>query len=131
MAELDVQASFIITIGHGQGPEAYVTVSVQDENGAPYVLDVSKPHQFKVFIALSAAFGAMPIDCDIVNASQQKPGFYALQIKAAGVPLKFEQVGPSSLGVVVDDTKSRGQCLACDCGAADVSKWWHDTTHKG
>ena len=39
MAELDVSGSFLITIGRGDGPETWIVVSTNDENGKPMVLN--------------------------------------------------------------------------------------------
>src|ERR1041385_1631845 len=130
MAELDVSGSFLITIGRGDGPETWVVVSANQEDGTPVSFSFPKNPQrgpVHIFVALSAMFGAYEIPLTIVETQSMEPGFCGLRVRAPtdlGATLK--DIRPSSLGIVVTVEMDRGQALACDCGGAEVTSWIPD-----
>jgi len=134
MAELDVSGSFLITVGRGQGPETWVVVSVNNQDGTPVDLKFPKHLQegpVHVFVALSAMLGPSEIPLYIVEVQPMESGFCGLRVQApSDLGVKLEDVKPSSLGIVVTVKKDRGQALACDCGAAQISNWHAATTQK-
>ena len=135
MTELDVAGSFLITIGRGAGPETWVVIAVNSEDGKPVLLDFPKKPADQspahVFVALSAMFGAFEIPLKIVEVQPQESGFYGLRVEAPGdLGVRLEATRPSTLGIVVEDRKGRGQALACSCGAADVTSWFADRTRE-
>jgi hypothetical protein len=139
LANLEISGSFLITIGRGHGPETFVVLSVNSEDGKPVVLDPRKklPNGLEtvgIFVALSAMFGAFEIPLKIVEVEIQEPGFFGLQVelnnpKEVG-SVRLEALRPSTLGIVIDDGTSRGQALACSCGAAEVTSWFADRTRS-
>ena len=134
MAKLDVSGSFLITIGHGAGPETWVVISVSSDDGNPKSLDFQDPQSpfadqpVDVFVVLSAMFGAFRITLRIVEVQEREPGIYALRVEGPSDLSEIEQTRPSTLGIVVDDGTDRGQALACSCGAADVTTWVGERT---
>jgi hypothetical protein len=136
MAELDVSGSFIITIGTGRGPETWVMVSVAHEDGKPAALkiptDDTSPGPVRIYVALSAAFGAalLPLYIKDIQTIYTQPGFYGLRVEG---PEDFGQVennGVTTIAIVVDTGKDRGQALACACAKAEVTKWWTDSMKR-
>lgn len=132
MAELDVEGGFIITIGTGRGPETWVMISVADEHGKPVSLKITpgstEPQPISIYVALSAAFGAalLPLYIKDIQTIYTQPGFYGLRVEG---PEDFGQVennGVTTLAIIVESGKDRGQALACACGKAEVTKWWED-----
>jgi len=134
MAELDVSGSFLITIGRGDGPETWVIVSTNDENGKPMLFKFPKHLEegpVRIFVALSAMFGAYEIPLTIKEWQPMEAGFCGLRVAApSDLGVKLHQLRPSSLGIVITAGKNRGQALACDCGGADVTSWFPDQTLK-
>ncbi len=135
MAELGVSGSFLITIGHGAGPETWVVVSVGSDDGNPKFLDfpAGDPDQgpADVFVVLSAMSGAMEIPLRIVDLQPMQLGFYGLRVEAPDdLEVRLEDTRPSTLGIVIDDGTDRAQALACSCGAADVTPWFGERTQK-
>jgi hypothetical protein len=132
LAELDVSGSFIITIGTGKGPETWVMVSVMHENGKPTVLNLapedSTQGPVSIYVALSAAFGAavLPLYIREVQTIYTQPGFYGLRVEGPADFGQIENNGVTTLAIVVDTGKDRGQTLACACGKAEVTKWCAD-----
>ena len=138
MAKLDVSGTFLITIGHGEGPDTWIALSVSSDDGNPKSLDFQDPdpqdpfadQPVDVFVALSAMFGAFRIGLRIVEVQEQEPGFYALRVVGPSDLSHIEQTRPSTLGIVVDDGTDRGQALACSCGAADVTPPFGERTQE-
>ncbi len=136
MAHLDVSGNFLITIGHGAGPEMLVVLSVCQEDGDPKRLDFGEPpdaqHPVDVFVALSAMFGELEIPLKIVKVqSGPQKGFYVLRVEGPGdLGVRLEQTRPSVLGIVVDDGTDRGQALACSCGGATVTSWFGERVQE-
>lgn len=133
MAALDVSGTFFITIGRGDGPETWVVVSVNNEDGTPKLLNFPKDSRGPayIFVALSAMFGAFAIPLGIVEVQPQEAGFYGLRVEAPGdVGVRLEKMRPSSLGVVIADGMDRGQTLACSCGGAEVTSWFANRTQE-
>ena len=134
MAELDVSGSFLITIGRGDGPETWVVVSANDEDGNPVFFKFPKNPQngpVRVFVALSAMFGAYEIPLYIKEMQPMEDGFCGLRVEApSDLGVTLDKLRPSSLGIVVTVKKDRGQALACDCGGAKVTSWFPDKTQK-
>jgi hypothetical protein len=136
MEQLTVEGSFLITIGHGAGPEVVVLVSVMNADGTPTKLDLPKPEDpgadwpIDIFVGLSAMFGTAAFPCKIVDVEDVFPppaGFYGLTIELAFSDLpRLDKIAPSTLGIVVDTGTARGQCLASSSGVAGVSTWWED-----
>lgn len=139
MAELDVSGTFLITIGRGAGPETWLVLSVNNEDGTPKLLNFSQNSDDQqpahVFIALSAMFGALEIPLRIAEVQPQEPGFYGLRVEINDPRelgnAQLEATRPSTLGVVVADGTDRGQALACSCGGAEVTSWFADRTRSG
>ena len=132
MAQLDIAGSFIITIGQGRGPETWVVVSTNGEDGSPFQLP-QDPDQgsVEVFVALSPMFGAFEIRLRIVEFKFGEPGFCALRVEAPhDLGVKLEDMRPSTLGIVVEAGGDRGQALACSCKPAEVSSWFGETTKE-
>ena len=134
MAELDVSGSFLITIGRGDGPETWVVVSANDEDGNPILFRFPKNPQngpVHVFVALSAMFGAYEIPLYIVETQSMEDGYCGLRVETpSDLGVTLDKLRPSSLGIVVTVKKDRGQALACDCGGAKVTSWFPDKTQK-
>jgi hypothetical protein len=134
MAELDVSGSFLITIGRGNGPETWVVVSANHENGKPVAFKFPKDlleGPVHIFVALSAMFGADEIPLWIREVQPMEPGFCGLRVVAPDdLGVKLQDLRPSSLGIVVTVGKDRGQALACDCGGATVTSWFPDKMRK-
>ncbi len=133
MANLDVSGNFLITIGHGEGPETNVVLSVSEEDGNPKLLDFPDPPDSRqpahVFVVLSAMFGAFQISLRIVEVMPMEAGYYGLRVEApSDLGVRLEQTRPSVLGIVVDDGTDRGQALACSCGGAEVTPWFGERT---
>lgn len=134
MAELDVSGSFLITIGRGQGPETWVVVAANYENGKPVAFKFPKhllEGPVRIFVALSAMFGAFEIPLIIKEIQAMEDGFCGVRVQAPDdLGVKLDSIRPSSLGVVVTVGKDRGQALACDCGGAKVTSWFGDRMRK-
>jgi hypothetical protein len=134
MPDLDVSASFLTTIGHGAGPETWVFLSVNNEDGQPVLLDFPSPPQglpspVTVFVGLSAMFGVADLPLRIVEVQPMPLGFYGLRVEGTDQFDKdISQVSPSTLGIVVESDAGRGQALACDCGVVGVSSWLPERT---
>jgi hypothetical protein len=135
MAELDVSGAFIITIGHGSGPEVEVAISANYEDGKPYDFPRElEKMPVSIFVALSPMWGGWFLPLKIVKVIDQAhsvPGFCAVRVENewSDIP-PLDQVKPATLGIVVDDGADRGQCLACSCGPAEVSTWWSDKVRE-
>jgi hypothetical protein len=128
VAYLDVSGNFLITIGHGDGPEMVVVLSVCQEDGNPKDLHFGEPPHVQspvdVFVVLSAKFGETALPLRVVRVTPMGPGYYGLRVGApSDLGVRLEQTRPSVLGIVVDDGTDRGQALACSCGGADVTSW--------
>jgi len=68
----------------------------------------------------------------IKETQPMEAGFCGLRVAApSDLGAKLENLRPSSLGIVVQVGKDRGQALACDCGGAEVTSWFGDQTRKG
>ena len=135
MAELDVSGSFLITIGRGNGPETWLSLSVNSEDGQPVAIDFPKTlggdGPVEVFVTLSAMFGPFPIPLHVVEVQSQPLGFYGLRVVAPGdLGAKLEAMRPATLGVVVTPKTDRGQGLACACGGARVTSWLAGRTQR-
>jgi hypothetical protein len=136
MAELDVEGGFIITIGTGKGPETWVMVSVTDEHGKPVTLNIVpgdlSPQPISIFVALSAAFGAamLPLYIQDVQTIYTQPGFYGVRVEGPEDFGSIENNGVTTIAIIVDTGKARGQALACACAKAEVTKWWDDRMKK-
>jgi hypothetical protein len=133
MPELDVSGAFLITIGHGAGPETEVAISANYEDGKPYEFPKSlKPEEMpvRIFIALSPMWGAWFIPLKIVAVIDQvhdEPGFCGVRVDHEwGEMPSLDDMKPATLGIVVDDGRDRGQGLACSCRLAEVATWWAD-----
>jgi hypothetical protein len=131
MAALTVSGAFIITIGHGQGPETWVAILTTYEDGKPFAFP-EKPDEMPVtiFIALSPMWGAWFIPLKIVDVQDQVfqvPGFCGVRVDHEwGDMPALDHMKPSTLGIVVETREDRGQALACSCHPADVATWWED-----
>ena len=137
MEELDVSGSFLITIGRGDGPETWVVLSVNGEDGSPAALHFPKnPNEGPVtaFIALSAMFGAFELPLAIPEVQTgTAAGFWGLRVATlGGSGVTVESTRPSSIGIVVDTGKARGQALLCSCKPARVESWFSEKVrHPG
>jgi hypothetical protein len=72
MAELDVSGTFLITVGRGiTGPETWLVLSVNNEDGTPKILNFPKNLDERqpvyVFIALSAGLGPIEVPLRIAE----------------------------------------------------------------
>jgi hypothetical protein len=137
MAELDVSATFLITIGRGAGPETWVLLSVSHEDGSPVLLDFPGPNNpsttdpVTVFVGLSAMFGVTDLPLRVTEVQAMPSGFYGLRVEGTDeFDRDVSKVSPSTLGIVVAAGSDRGQALACDCGVAGVSSWFGDRTRE-
>ncbi len=135
MAELDVSGAFLMTIGRGSGPETWLTISVNSEDGQPALINFPKKlggdGPVQVFVALSAMFGAFAVPLHVVEVESQAPGFYGLRVVPPGdLGVKLEDMRPATLGVTVTTKQDRGQALACDCGGGQVTSWIPGRTQK-
>jgi hypothetical protein len=136
MDSLNVQGSFLITIGHGAGPEVNVLVSVSDPDGSPTVIDLPDPRDpnadwpIEVFVGLSAMFGTAAFPCKITEVESVYPppqGFYGFVVELAYKDLpRLDSIGPSTLGIVVRTSTGRGQALAGSTGVARPETWWQE-----
>ncbi len=134
MARLDVSGSFIVTVGYGAGPVAWVVVCVSDENGKPYPLSIpTDPNNgpVQIFIALSAILGPTKIDLRITDTAPQGVGYYWFAVEPpADVGGNLAGMGVSSLGIIVNDGSSHGQGLGCACAPATVATWYATRMQK-
>jgi hypothetical protein len=137
MDRLNVSASFLITIGHGAGPEVLLLVSVTNPDGSPTKLVLPERNDddcpIKVFVGLSAGFGTAAFPCKITDVETVYPpppefigvttGFIGVTIELALSDLgELHELGPSVFGVIVDTGSARGQALASSTGVAQVAK---------
>jgi len=122
--------------GAHNAPNISSRISVADEHGEPVDLkivpDDPAPQPISIYVALSAAFGAalLPLYIKEIQGIYRQPGFYGLRVEG---PADFGQVesnGVTTLAIVVDTGKDRGQALACACAKAEVTKWWEDRMQK-
>ena len=123
MAQLNVEGAFLITIGHGSGPETIVVISVSDGEGRPVIVDLDQ--EVEAFVALSAMFGNFAIPLRIVDHQPMPLGYYGFRVEAPkdlGVDV-YETV-PATLGIVVEKGGDRGQTLACSCEGARVTSFF-------
>lgn len=136
MNHLTVAGSFLITIGHGAGPEVVVLVSVTNPDGSALKLALPGPSNpeakwpIEIFVGLSAMFGTAAFPCVITAVETIYPppsGFYGLTVAMSyrDVP-RLDTIGLSTLGIIVDTGSARGQALASSSGAAQVAQWWED-----
>jgi hypothetical protein len=127
MAELDVEAVFLITVGRGDGPETWVAISVSRDDGSFEQLHFPKHPQdgpVHAFVALSAMFGAGDVPLYVVEVESQEPGFCAVRVQApSDVGVKLEEMRPVAIAIVVDTGTDRGQTLACACPGARPTSW--------
>ena len=134
MKKLDVSAHFLITIGHGSGPETELVVATNREDGSPVDLAFPKnPNDgpVEVFISLSTTWGAfLTIALTVVAVAKQRPGFCGLRVTGPADLPPLENLGISVLGVIVDTGKERGQALACCCKPARVEPPWAQTVRS-
>jgi hypothetical protein len=134
MAELDVEAVFMITVGGGAGPETWVAISTSREDGSFEQLSFPKHPQdgpVDAFVALSAMFGPADIPLYVVEVQSQQPGFCAVRVQApSDVGVKLEDMRPVAIGIVVDTGKDRGQTLACACPGARPTPWAGTRTRR-
>lgn len=136
MDRLVVAGSFLITIGHGSGPEVNVLVSVTNPDGSPTVLALPDPDDrgakwpIEIFVGLSAMFGTAAFPCVITGVEAIYPppsGFYGLTVELRWSDLpRLDKIAPSTLGIIVDTGSARGQALAVSAGVAKVENWWQD-----
>jgi hypothetical protein len=136
MDHLTVAGSFLITIGHGAGPEVMLLVSTTNPDGMATKLTLPDPSDreakwpIEVFVGLSAMFGTAALPCIITAVESIYPppsGFYGLTVamRYPDVP-KLDKIGLSTLGIIVDTGSARGQALAGSSGVAQVAQWWED-----
>ncbi len=125
MAELDIQGAFLITIGHGAGPETELALSVAREDGTPAPIDFDRD-RVDIFLALSAMFGAFSIPLRIVNVQPGPLSFWGLRLEAPGdLGVTLAATVPAALGIVVETQDGdRGQGIACSCDGAHVTSWF-------
>jgi hypothetical protein len=125
MAHLELSGSFLITIGHGAGPETLLELAANRDDGSPFDLASLDRDAVRFFVALSAMFGSFRIDLNIVNVTHQAPGFAAYELKVpSDLGATLDGIHPGTIAVVVDDGTDRGQTLACGCAGATVSTWF-------
>jgi hypothetical protein len=127
---LNVSASFLIGIGHGEGPEVRLLVSVTNPDGSPTALALPDPDDngewpIKVFVGLSARFAAASFPCKITAVETiypPEPGFFAMTIALVFPDIgELHEMGPSVLSVIVDNGAARGQALASSAGVARIA----------
>ncbi len=131
MAELDVDGAFLITIGHGAGPEMWVSVAASRE-GAGFNLP-SDPNDdgIDISVTLSAMFGPLHIPLRIVEVRPQGLGFAAYRVQGpSDLGVGLHSIRPATLGITVDDGTDRGQSLACSCAGADVTSWFGERVQE-
>jgi hypothetical protein len=123
VAKLEVSGSFFIAPGETPVPETWVAISVLSADGNPKDLDFPAGNPpVEVFLVFSALFGADEMSLRILDDDRQRPGFYVLRVETfADLGQRLDQIGPVTLGIIVDDGTDRGQALACSCGVAEVS----------
>src|SRR5215218_5277487 len=81
MAEVDVVGSFLITIGHGAGPEMWVAVSASRDGSAFDLPSDPDDRSIELSVKLSAMFG-LSIPLRIADANPQGLGFAAYRVMA-------------------------------------------------
>jgi hypothetical protein len=125
VAGLDIQGAFLITIGHGQGPETELALSVAREDGTPVLIDFNED-RVDVFLALSAMFGAFSIPLRIVNVQPMPLSFWGLRLEAPDdLGVTLVATVPAALGIVIEtEDGDRGQGIACSCAGAHVTPWF-------
>jgi hypothetical protein len=131
MGHLEISGSFIITIGHGAGPETLVEVCASHDDGTPYDLLSAKGDQVRFFVALSAMFGSYRIDLDVVDVDHQDAGYAAYQVKVPNdLGVTLDKIRPSTIAIIISDGTDRGQNIACGCAGAEVSSWFGDEVRR-
>jgi hypothetical protein len=132
MAELDVSGSFLITIGRGSGPETWVEVAANNEDGTPVQLPSKADDQsISIFVVLSAMFGAFEIPLKVVEVQPQPLGFAGYRVEApSDLGVTLDSIRPATMGIVLDTGSDRGQGLACSCAGAEVTSWFADRTKE-
>jgi len=120
----------MITIGHGDGPEVIVFLSVCNLDGTPMVLDPDAL-PIEIFTGLTAMFGTSSFRCevtDIQNTYPPPPGFlgFTVELESVGELGRLATLGVAALGVVVDTGTDRGQAVIVSAGAATPQTWWSE-----
>jgi hypothetical protein len=125
MAEVNVVGSFLITIGHGAGPEMWVAVSASRQGSALDLPSDPDDRSIELSVKLSAMFGPLSIPLRIAEVYPQGLGFAAYRVMAPNdLGVTIDRTRPATVGIVVDDATDRGQTLACACIGADVTSWF-------
>ncbi len=120
----------MITIGHGDGPEVIVFLSVGNLDGTPVALDPDAL-PIEIFTGLTAMFGTSSFPCEITDVQNVYPppaGFvgFTVELKWASELGRLATLGVAALGVVVDNGTDRGQGVIVSAGAASPQTWWSE-----
>ncbi len=137
MASLDVSGAFMLTIGHGEGPEVNVALSIRNEDGTPTVLALPDPKDLEaswpiqIFTGLTAMFGTSAFPCvvtDVQDVFAPPPGFAGLvvDLEHSRELGRLAGLGLGALGVTVEDGPNRGQTVITGTGAATPQTWWSE-----
>ena len=130
MDELSVQGAFMITIGHGAGPEVVAFVSACQSDGTPVDMNPGGDPPVEFFTGLTAMFGSSSFPCKIVDVQSTfppPPGFLGRTLENTFSDLpKLAGLGLGALGVVVDTGSGRGEGVIGPVGAATPQQWWQE-----
>ena len=126
MDALAVSGAFMITIGHGAGPEVVAFISASAADGTPISLE---PERLEIFTGLTAMFGTGSFACDIVDVESTLPppaGFVGLilELRSVSEVGHLASLGVAALGVIVTTDTARGQGVIASAGAAKPQTWW-------
>lgn len=133
MSELTVSGSFILTIGHGDGPEVELFLSVCNPDGSPANVPFQTPEEaagaIEVFTGLTAMFGTMSIPCVITQVETAYPpsaGYVSMTIqdRFVGEVGRLDAMGLAAVGVTVQVNGDRGQAVLVGSIAATPQQWW-------
>ena len=137
MAGLDVSGAFMLTIGHGEGPEVNVALSIRNDDGTPTVLSLPDPDDsgatwpIRIFTGLSAKYGTAAFPCVVTDVEDVVPppaGFVGLvvELEHSREVGRLAGLGLGALGVIVEDGSARGQTVITGTGAATAQTWWSE-----
>ena len=133
MDDLTVSGAFMITIGHGSGPEVIAFIAAEAPDGSPVAVDADR---LEVFTGLTAMFGTAAFPCEVVSVESIYPppiGFLGctLELRWSDELGRLASLGVASLGVVVTNDSGRGQGVITSAGAATPQTWWADRQPDG
>lgn len=116
MAGLNLDGTFVFTIGFGKGPELIAALSAAHDDGSPVDLEAGLSEEPRFFVVLSLGMGSTRLDLNVVSTKHLEAGFadYVLALNWAEVG-GVQGIRITTIGVVVQTATDRGQTVMCGC----------------